>query len=78
MTVNSSFGVNQDAELTRLIKENNMFSENRMYEENETNRRSLWVGIYREVFSDKRVHTLARDAADSAVSAYDEKFTGTK
>lgn len=66
----------RDAELSQLIKEQNVFAASRVREESEHNRRALWVAIYREVFSEKSAskHTQAVDAADKALSAYDRKF----
>lgn len=67
---------NNDLQLAQMIKENNAFAASRVNEESEHTRRSLWVSIYREVFSEKSAnkHTQAVDAADKALAAYDRKF----
>lgn len=67
---------NHDVQLAQLIKEHNAFAASRVNEESEQTRRSLWVAIYREVFSEKSAnkHTQAVDAADKALAAYDRKF----
>lgn len=66
---------NHDVQLAQLIKEHNAFAA-RVNEESEHTRRSLWVSIYREVFSEKSAikHTHAVDAADKALAAYDRNF----
>lgn len=68
--------IDHDAEFAQLIKEHNAFAASRVNEESEHTRRSLWVSIYREVFSEKSAnkHTQAVDAADKALAAYDRKF----
>lgn len=65
-----------DLQFAQMIKENNAFAASRVNEESEHTRRSLWVAIYREVFSEKSAnkHTQAVDAADKALVAYDRKF----
>lgn len=67
---------NQDLHLAQLLKEQNVYAASRVNEESEQTRRSLWVAIYREVFSEKSAnkHTQAVDAADKALAAYDRKF----
>lgn len=66
----------RDAELAQLIKEQNVYTNIRVNEESEHTRRSLWTGIYREVFSNNsnNMHIKAVDAADKALAAYDNKF----
>lgn len=65
-----------DIELARIVRENAVFAKSRVDEESEHNRRTLWIAIYREVFtnSQRNQHTQAMDAADKAVTAYDAKF----
>lgn len=74
----SSLTQQRDDEFLRLVKEQNTFAQRRVTEESELARRSLWIDIYHKVFSRGYSHSQARDAADSAVSAYDAKFTVAK
>ncbi|UES35549.1 hypothetical protein KKP3664_000010 [Citrobacter phage KKP_3664] len=65
----------QDAELARLIKEQNVFRDIKLTEMNEDTRRSFWIEMYRRGINDSRGHTEAKKRADNALSAYDEKFS---
>nr|QPX73227.1 hypothetical protein [Citrobacter phage vB_Cfr_Xman] len=75
MTSTTVIQNNRDAELSQMIKEQNVYRDIKLTEMNEDTRRSFWIEMYRRGISDSRGHTEAKKRADNALSAYDEKFS---
>lgn len=75
-TVNNT--ISTTTKLNDLVSELSVHRNDEIARINENNRRSLWVGVYRDVFGEgstnlKRADT-AKSFADKAVAAYDEQF----
>lgn len=65
-----------DLELAQVIKEQAAYVASRVDEANEITRRELWVRAYTATYdgTNRDQHTRSKNAADSALAAYDEKF----